>query len=77
MPLRTGNTICPHAPRRRGRQPIWQDGSRRGRRGVVGDHATLVSPAMARVAAPWWGSGEEAGGFFVDEPLPRSDIAMD
>ena len=25
--------------------------------GMVGDHATLVSPAMARAAAPWWGYG--------------------
>ena len=30
--------------------------------GMVGDHATLVSPAMARAAAPWWGDGDGDGG---------------
>ncbi len=39
--------------------------------GMVGDHATLVSPAMARAAAPWWGEPRGTDGFFVDEPLPR------
>ena len=38
---------------------------------MVGDHATLVSPAMARAAAPWWGEPRGTDGFFVDEPLPR------
>ena len=39
--------------------------------GMVGDHATLVSPSMARAAAPWWGEPRGTDGFFVDEPLPR------
>ena len=39
--------------------------------GMVGDRATLVSPAMARAAAPWWGEPRGTDGFFVDEPLPR------
>ena len=38
---------------------------------MVGDHATLVSPAMARAAAPWRGEPRGTDGFFVGEPLPR------
>ena len=30
--------------------------------GMVGDHVALVSPAMARAAAPWWGDGDGDGG---------------
>ena len=36
--------------------------------GVVGDHATFVSPTMAGAAAPWWGQSTHTLGFFVDEP---------
>ena len=44
--------------------------------GVVGDHATFVSPAMAGVATPWWGQSTHTLGFFVDEPHPHHPGAL-
>ena len=41
---------------------------------VVGDLVTSVNPAMAGVAAPWWGHSATTLGLFVDEPQGQGSM---
>ncbi|WP_289738150.1 hypothetical protein, partial [Paramuribaculum intestinale] len=51
---RPARSAAPRAPP----HPAGRIESARARMGVVGDHATSVNPAMARIALPWWGEAE-------------------